>query len=217
MIGNVEKTIRIIIADDHAVVRKGLIQIIDETPGMELIYQAGDGDEVLETLPSLDVDVLLLDINLPGQTGWEVMQKVHNDYPELKVVILSVSSEENYAKQFYKAGAAGYLTKDSAPEQLVEAIRKVADGGIYISQKFAEKMVSSLSSGSDKALHENLSPRELQIFCMIGAGKTLTEIATELELGVGTVGTYRSRILAKTTLKNNAQITNYAFKNKLVQ
>lgn len=217
MIDEIEKTIRIIIADDHAVVRKGLVQIIDETPGMELIYQAGDGDEVLEKLPGLGVDVLLLDINMPGQTGWEVMQKVHNDHPDIKVVILSVSSEENYAKQFYKAGAAGYLTKDSAPEQLVEAIRKVADGGIYISQNFAEKMVSSLSSPSDKALHENLSPRELQIFCMIGAGKTLTEIAKELELGVGTVGTYRSRILAKTTLKNNAQITNYAFKNNLVQ
>ena len=217
MIDEIEKTIRIIIADDHAVVRKGLVQIIDETPGMELIYQAGDGDEVLEKLPGLGVDVLLLDINMPGQTGWEVMQKVHNDHPDIKVVILSVSSEENYAKQFYKAGAAGYLTKDSAPEQLVEAIRKVADGGIYISQNFAEKMVSSLSSASDKALHENLSPRELQIFCMIGAGKTLTEIAKELELGVGTVGTYRSRILAKTTLKNNAQITNYAFKNNLVQ
>ena len=217
MIDEIEKTIRIIIADDHAVVRKGLVQIIDETPGMELIYQAGDGDEVLEKLPGLGVDVLLLDINMPGQTGWEVMQKVYNDHPDIKVVILSVSSEENYAKQFYKAGAAGYLTKDSAPEQLVEAIRKVAYGGIYISQNFAEKMVVSLLRPSDKALHENLSPRELQIFCMIGAGKTLTEIAKELELGVGTVGTYRSRILAKTTLKNNAQITNYAFKNNLVQ
>ncbi|MBC8286195.1 MAG: response regulator transcription factor [Nitrospinae bacterium] len=217
MISSPEKTIKIVIADDHAVVRKGLIQIIDETPGMELIYQAGNGNEVLAKLPDLDVDVLLLDINMPGQTGWEVMQKVHNLYHDIKVVILSVSSEENYAKQFYKAGAAGYLTKDSAPEQLVEAIRKVAGDGIYVSQKFAEKMVSSLKSDSDRALHENLSPRELQIFCMIGAGKTLTEIASELALGVGTVGTYRSRILAKTTLKNNSQITNYAFKNNLVQ
>jgi two-component system, NarL family, invasion response regulator UvrY len=211
------KTINIIIADDHAVVRKGLIQIIDEMPDMQLIDQAGDGVELLSKLPGQDVDVLLLDINMPGQTGWEVMQKVHHDYPHIRVVILSISSEENYAKQFYKAGAAGYLTKDSAPEQLVEAIRKVAGGGIYVSQKFAEKMVSGLKSDSDLALHENLSPRELQIFCMIGSGKTLTEIANELNLGVGTVGTYRSRILAKTTLKNNAQITNYAFKNNLVQ
>ena len=217
MISSPEKTIKIIIADDHAVVRKGLIQIIDETPDLELVDQAGDGNEVLRKLPHLDVDVLLLDINMPGQTGWEIMQKVHQEYPDIKVVILSVSSEENYAKQFYKAGAAGYLTKDSAPEQLVEAIRKVADGGIYVSQKFAEKMVNGLKNDSDRALHENLSPRELQIFCMIGAGKTLTEIAAELSLGVGTVGTYRSRILAKTTLKNNAQITNYAFKNKLIQ
>lgn len=214
---NSTKTIKIIIADDHAVVRKGLIQIIDETPDMELIDQAGDGNELLAKLPGQDVDVLLLDINMPGQTGWEVMQKVHHEYPELRVVILSISSEENYAKQFYKAGAAGYLTKDSAPEQLVEAIRKVSGGGIYVSQKFAEKMVSGLKNDSDKALHENLSPRELQIFCMIGAGKTLTEIASELSLGVGTVGTYRSRILAKTTLKNNAQMTNYAYKNKLIQ
>lgn len=217
MISSPGKTIKIIIADDHAVVRKGLIQIIDETPDLELIDQAGDGNELLAKLHGQDVDVLLLDINMPGQTGWEVMQKVHREYPDIKVVILSVSSEENYAKQFYKAGAVGYLTKDSAPEQLVEAIRKVFDGGIYVSQKFAEKMVHSIKNDSDKALHENLSPRELQIFCMIGAGKTLTEISTELNLGVGTVGTYRSRILAKTTLKNNAQITNYAFKNKLIQ
>ena len=217
MISSPGKTIKIIIADDHAVVRKGLIQIIDETPDLELIDQAGDGNELLAKLHGQDVDVLLLDINMPGQTGWEVMQKVHREYPDIKVVILSVSSEENYAKQFYKAGAVGYLTKDSAPEQLVEAIRKVFGGGIYVSQKFAEKMVHSIKNDSDKALHENLSPRELQIFCMIGAGKTLTEISAELNLGVGTVGTYRSRILAKTTLKNNAQITNYAFKNKLIQ
>ena len=217
MISSHGKTIKIIIADDHAVVRKGLIQIIDETPDLQLIDQAGDGNELLKKLPGQDVDVLLLDINMPGQTGWEVIHKVHHDYPDMKVVILSISSEENYAKQFYKAGAAGYLTKDSAPEQLVEAIRKVADGGIYVSQKFAEKMVHGLKDDLDKVLHENLSPRELQIFCMIGSGKTLTKIANELSLGVGTVGTYRSRILAKTALKNNAQITNYAFKNKLLQ
>jgi two-component system, NarL family, invasion response regulator UvrY len=217
MISSPSKTIRIIIADDHAVVRKGLIQIIDETPDLELIGQAGDGNELLTKLPGQNVDVLLLDINMPGQTGWEIMQIAHREYPDIKVIILSVSSEENYAKQFYKAGAAGYLTKDSAPEQLVAAIRKVAEGGIYVSQKFVEKMVSSLKNDSDRTLHENLSPREMQIFCMIGSGNTLTEIANVLSLGVGTVGTYRSRILAKTTLKNNAQITNYAFKNKLIQ
>ncbi len=217
MIGSLDKSINIIIADDHAVVRKGLIQIIEETPDLQLIDQAGNGNEILAKLPGLNVDVLLLDINMPGQTGWEVMQKVASEYPEVKVVILSISSEENYAKQFYKAGAAGYLTKDSAPEQLVEAIRKVAGGGIYVSERFAENMIHGLKSDSEKALHESLSPRELQIFCMIGAGKTLTEIASELDLGVGTVGTYRSRILAKTSLKNNSQITNYAFKNKLIQ
>jgi two-component system, NarL family, invasion response regulator UvrY len=217
MTNDKQNKIKIAIADDHAVVRKGLIQIIEETQDMQLIDQAGNGDEILQKLSSLVVDVLLLDINMPGQTGWEVMHKVHSDYPEIKVLILSVSSEENYAKQFYKAGAVGYLTKDSAPDQLVEAIRKVAEGGVYVSAKFAESMVSGLQKDSDKALHENLSPRELQIFCMIGSGKTLTEIANELDLGVGTVGTYRSRILAKSTLKNNSQITNYAFKNKLVQ
>ena len=130
MISSPGKAIKIIIADDHAVVRKGLIQIIDETPDLQLIDQAGDGIELLAKLPGQDVDVLLLDINMPSQTGWEVIHKIHHDYPGIKVVILSISSEENYAKQFYKAGAAGYLTKDSAPEQLIEAIRKVADGGI---------------------------------------------------------------------------------------
>ena len=139
MISSPGKTIKIIIADDHAMVRKGLIQIIDETLDLQLIDQAGDGIELLEKLPGQDVDVLLLDINMPGQAGWEVIHNVHHDYPSIKVVILSISSEENYAKQCYKAGAVGYLTKDSAPEQLVEAIRKVADGGIYVSQKFAEK------------------------------------------------------------------------------
>ncbi|HIB43041.1 MAG TPA: response regulator transcription factor, partial [Nitrospina sp.] len=158
MISSPGKTIKIIIADDHAVVRKGLIQIIDEIPDLQLIDQAGDGNELLTKLPGQDVDVLLLDINMPGQTGWEVIHKVNHDYPDIKVVILSISSEENYAKQFYKAGAAGYLTKDSAPEQLVEAIRKVAGGGIYVSQKFAEKMVNGLKNDLDKALHENLSP-----------------------------------------------------------
>ena len=128
---------------------------------MKLVGQVGDGDEVLRKLPELDVDILLLDINISGQTGWEVMQKVHHEYPDIRVVILSVSSEENYAKQFYKAGAAAYLTKDSAPEQLVEAIRKVAEGGIYISQKFSEKMVGGLKNYSDRSLYEILSPREL--------------------------------------------------------
>ena len=217
MIANPLKTIKIIIADDHAVVRRGLIQIIDENEDLELVDQASDGVEVLTKLSRNDVDVLLLDINMPGQTGWEVMHKVNSEYPNIKVIILSVSSEENYAKQFYKAGASGYLTKDSAPDQLVEAIRKVAEGGVYVSQKFAENMVNGLKDDLEKSLHEKLSPRELQIFCMIGSGKTLTEIADELSLGVGTVGTYRSRILSKTTLKNNAQITNYAFKNKLIQ
>lgn len=217
MITSQLKTIKIMIADDHAVVRKGLIQIIDETPDLELVDQADNGNEILTKISQKDVDVLLLDINMPGQTGWEVMHKVHQEYPDIKVVILSISSEENYAKQFYKAGASGYLTKDSAPEQLVAAIRKVADGGVYVSQKFAENMVNGLKNDSESSLHENLSPRELQIFCMIGSGKTLTEMAEELSLGVGTVGTYRSRILSKTTLKNNAQITNYAFKNKLIQ
>lgn len=217
MIANPLKTIKIIIADDHAVVRRGLIQIIDENEDLELVDQASDGVEVLTKLSRNDVDILLLDINMPGQTGWEVMHKVNIEFPNIKVIILSVSSEENYAKQFYKAGASGYLTKDSAPDQLVEAIRKVAEGGVYVSQKFAENMVNGLKDDLERSLHEKLSPRELQIFCMIGSGKTLTEIAEELSLGVGTVGTYRSRILSKTTLKNNAQITNYAFKNKLIQ
>jgi two-component system, NarL family, invasion response regulator UvrY len=155
MISNLKKYINIIIADDHAVVRKGLIQIIEETQDFQLIDQACNGNEILEKLPGLNVDVLLLDINMPGQTGWEVIQKVNRDYPEIKVVILSVSSEKNYAKQFYKAGAVGYLTKDSAPEQLVAAIRKVAGGGIYVSDKFAESMVSGLQNDFDRPLHES--------------------------------------------------------------
>ncbi len=210
------KKIKIIIADDHAIVRKGLIQIISETPDFELVDEASDGNMLLEKIVQHDLDIVLLDIAMPGKTGWEAILEIKNHFPNLPVLILSVSSEENYAIQFYKAGASGYITKDEAPEELVIAIRKVVSGGKYVSPLFAEKLLTCLEEDNERPPHENLSPREFQVLVMISSGKTLTEIAKELYLGIPTIGTYRRRILEKLGLDNTAQIIKYSYENKIV-
>jgi DNA-binding NarL/FixJ family response regulator len=154
---------------------------------------------------------------MPKKNGWETMEEINRLYPDLKVIILSVSPEEDYAIQFYKAGAVGYMTKDSAQTELVEAIRKVASGGKYVSPNLAEKFVSVFSKGYEPLPHEKLSPREFQIFIKIASGISLTHIADELSLAIPTVGTYRTRILIKLRLENNSQITKYAYQNNLLQ
>ena len=208
--------IRLLIGDDHAVVRKGMKQILAETKDIVVADEAGDGREVLEKVRKNDFDMVLLDISMPGRDGLEVLKELKSLRPKLPVLMLSMYPEEQYAVRSLRSGASGYLTKDSAPDELISAIRKVSSGGKYVSASLAEKLALKLGANVEKPLHEALSDREYQVMCMIASGKTVKEIGEELSLSVKTVSTYRSRILDKMRLKGNAELTRYAIDNKLV-
>ena len=208
--------IKVLVVDDHAVVREGLKRIIAENMGMTVTGEAADGFEALRLVKSEPCDVVLLDITMPNKNGLDVLKELHAESPRLPVLVLSMHGEDQYAIRVLRAGAAGYLTKDSAPAKLVQAIRKVVRGGKYVSPTLAERLVFDLGTDSDKAPHEILSDREYQVLCMISSGKTVTEIAEELSLSVKTISTYRVRILEKLKMKNNAEITRYAIKEGLV-
>ncbi len=209
--------IRVVIADDHAFLRRGLMQIISETPDITVVAEAENGNELLEKIRKIDLDVVVMDVGMPEKSGWDVMIQLKVEQPKLPVIILSVFPEEDYATKFFKAGASSYLSKTSAPELLVEAIRKVAKGGKFISPNLAEQIAIELGSDSSRKPHQALSPREFQIFTLIASGKTVKEIACELSLSVPTISTHRARILEKMEMKTNAQLTHYAFKNNLVE
>jgi two-component system invasion response regulator UvrY len=209
--------IRILIADDHTIVRQGLKQILAETPDMVVADEASNGQEVLAKVWNNDYDVVLLDISMPGRSGIDILKQLKGERPKLPILILSMYSEEQYAMRALRAGASGYLTKESAPDELIVAIRKVSQGRKYVSPSLAEKLAISLEVGEEKPPHELLSDREYQVMCMIASGKTIKEIADELSLSVKTISTYRSRILEKLSLKTNAAITHYAVQNKLVE
>ena len=209
--------INILIADDHPIVRTGLKLIITDQSDMKVICEASNGFEVLELLKKNKVDVVILDISMPGLSGLEALVQVRNLFPTLPVLILSVLSEEVYAVKTLKAGANGFIHKETIPEELIKAIRKVANGGLYISSIMAEKFAGDVKNPVLKVLHENLSFREFQIMCLIASGKTVTEIADTLCISVKTVSTYRSRILEKMDMKNNAELTNYCIKEGLVE
>jgi len=208
--------LKILIADDHAIVRQGLKQIVAETRDMVVAGEASNGQELFNKLKEDDYDVIVLDITMPGRSGMDVLRQLRSERPRLPVLILSVHSEEQYALRALRAGASGYLTKESAPDELVVAIRKVSLGGKYISSSLAEKLAFELEVGREQAPHETLSDREYQVMCMIASGKTVTEIAQELYLSEKTISTYRTRILEKMQMKNNAELTYYAIKNGLV-
>jgi len=208
--------IKVCVVDDHAVVREGLKRIIAENPGMAVTAEAGDGHEALKIIQTQPCDVVLLDITMPNKSGLDVLKELHANTPRLPVLVLSMHAEDQYAVRVLRAGAAGYLTKESAPAKLVQAIRKVVRGGKYVSQTLAEKLVYDLDSDTSKAPHEALSDREYQVLCMIASGKTVTDIADELALSVKTISTYRVRILEKLNMKNNAELTRYAIKESLV-
>lgn len=212
-----QEKIKIIIADDHAIVRKGLVQVISETEDISVVEEAENGNELLAKIRVLDVDVVLMDIGMPGKSGWDVMAEIKIEYPQLPVIILSVFPEEDYAVKFFQAGASGYLNKTAATELLVQAIRKVANGGKFVSSSLAEKLAFELGDESKKRPHDALSPREFQVLNMIASGKPVKEISKDLSLSVPTISTYRSRILEKMHMKNNAQLTHYVFKNKLLE
>ena len=209
--------IRILIADDHAIVREGLKQIVTDMPDFAVTGEAENGQEVLALVSKGDFDVILLDIAMPGRGGLDTLKQLKGERPELPVLILSMYPEEQYAIRALKAGASGYLTKESAPDELITALKKVTRGGKYISSSLAEKLAFHLEVDTEKLPHETLSHREYQVMNMIAIGKTVTEIADKLSLSVKTISTYRSRILEKMNLKNNSELTYYAIKHGLVE
>ncbi len=209
--------IKILIADDHPVVRKGLKEIIEETPDMMVGDEASNGQETLEKVRKSDFDIVLLDISMPGRSGLDILKELKSEKPELSVLILSIHPEEQYAVRVLRAGASGYLTKESAPEELIAAIKKASIGRKYVSSSLAEKLALYLETDAERPLHETLSDREYQVMRMIASGKTGKEIGEELFLSVKTISTYRSRILEKMGMKSNAELTHYALKHGLVE
>ncbi len=208
--------VNVIIADDHPIVRQGLKQILSEEPDFAAFGEAQNSHEVLELIRKQDWDIVVLDITMPGRGGLDVLREIRHERPKLPVLILSIHPEDQYAVRALKAGASGYLTKESAPKDLVQAIRKILRGGKYVSPTLAEKLAFDLESEAEKPLHETLSDREFQVMLMIASGKTMSAIAEEMSLSIKTVSTYRARILEKMGMKTNADLTHYVFRNRLI-
>ena len=208
--------IKILIADDHGVVREGLKRIISKAPDMIVAGEAETGEETLEKALTLGCDMVLLDITMPGRNGFDVMRELRSRKPELRILMLSMHPEEQYAVRALRAGASGYLNKDSAPQELMAAIQKVALGGRYISSSLAETIILNVGTNVEESPHESLSDREYQVLCMIGSGKAVKQIADELMLGAKTISTYRQRILEKMKMSGNAELIRYAILNRLV-
>jgi len=208
--------IKILIADDHAVVIRGIKQILSEEIDMQVLGEASNSEEIFEMLYKEEWDVLILDITMPGKSGLDSLIEIKQKKPDLAILILSMHPEEEIAIRALKTGASGYLNKDSVPGELIRAIRKVAAGGKYITSNLAETILLNMQKESDKPLHEDLSEREFQVLCLLASGHSLSKIAKELSLSIKTISTYRSRILEKMSLKTNVDLTHYAIKNKLV-
>ena len=208
--------IKIIIADDHAIVRKGLRQILEETMEMLVAAEASNGFELLEKLRKDTFDIVILDITMPGKNGLDTLKDIKAEFPKLPVLVLSVHSEDQYAIRTLRSGAAGYINKKSAPEELIQAIQVVSSGRKYISPTVADALVTNLTPSADKPPHELLSDREYQVMCMIASGKSVSTISKDLCLSVKTISTFRAHILRKMNMKDNAEITHYAIKNQLV-
>jgi len=207
---------RILIVDDHEVLRDGVKRIFDKQPGTIIFGEAGTVQEALGLVREQDWDVVVLDLSLGDRSGLEVLKELKRIRPRLPVLILSMHSEEQFARRAFKAGAAGYITKDSPRAELVKAVNKVIGGGRYISPALAEKLVVGLERGIDRPPHETLSDREFEVMRLIASGKTAGEIADLLSLSDSTISTYRARILEKMGMKTNAELTHYAIQNKLV-
>ncbi|OPX95996.1 MAG: Response regulator UvrY [Syntrophorhabdus sp. PtaU1.Bin002] len=208
--------IRILVADDHTVVREGIKQILAGQEDMVVEDEAGNGQEVLQKVTKKTYDLILLDISMPGRSGLEILEELKVIQPKLPVLILSMHPEEQYAVRTLRAGAAGYLTKASAPQELISAIQKVSKGGKYVTASLAEKLAFELDAGAERPRHERLSNREYQVMLMLASGQSVTEVAEELCLSAKTISTYRTRILEKMDMKKNAELTLYAVKNNLI-
>jgi two-component system, NarL family, invasion response regulator UvrY len=211
------ETIKILIADDHAIVREGLKQILADTKDITVVGDAENGNDAIKLARLSDADVLLLDISMPDKSGIEVLKQIKKETPQIAVLMLSMHREDQYAIRSLKAGAAGYLNKQSAPAELVDAIRQVAAGRKYISPALAQELANQIGDDRNLPPHETLSDREYQTLIMIGSGKTVSDIALELSLSVKTISMYRTRLLQKMKLRHNAELTHYAIKNHLVE
>ncbi len=207
---------KILIADDHAVVRRGLRQIINDEPDFEVTGEAQNGQEVLELIEQNNCDVVVLDITMPDKNGLTVLQEAKMTHPQLPVLILSMHPEDQFAVRALKLGASGYLTKESAPEELVGALRKVISGGKYISSTLADQLVAEIGSPLPRPMPDRLSEREFQVLKQIAQGRTIGQIAETMDLSVKTISTYRTRLLLKMKMKTNAELVRYAVNNGLV-
>jgi two-component system invasion response regulator UvrY len=207
----------ILIVDDHAVVRAGLRQFLLDDPQVTKVDEADSGQAAMEALRRARYDLLILDINMPGRNGLDILRNVTSAHPDTKVLIVSGYPERQYAVNVLKSGASGYISKESAPEELLKATHTVLGGRRYVSATLAEQLVTDLDIDSDKPIHSKLSEREFQIFCKLASGKAVSDIAHELCLSVKTVSTYRSRVLEKMNFISNADITTYALRNGLMQ
>ena len=208
--------INVMIADDHAIVRQGLKQILSETDDINVTGEAETGFQAIKIARQQDFDVMLLDISLPDRNGIDILKQIKKDRPNLAVLMLSMHNEHEFAIRALKAGAAGYLNKQSAPAQLVVAIRQVAAGDKYVSPAVAQELANSINTDADKPLYTTLSDREYQTLCFIAEGKTLSEISAEMFLSPKTVSVYRARLLEKLSLNNNSELIRYAIKKQLV-
>lgn len=209
--------IRILIVDDHAIVRHGLKQIVEASGEMCVVAEADSGGEALRKIRQITCDVVLLDISMPDMSGIDVLKQIHAEKPQLPILILSIYSEDQYAMRLIKAGAAGYMTKESAPAEVIKALLRVAGGKKYISPAVAEILANEVGTAEERLPHQTLSDREYQIFLLLAAAKTVTEIADALALSVKTISTYRTRVLEKMHLSNNAELMRYAVDNHLAQ
>ena len=208
--------IRILVADDHTVVRRGLRQILLEGFPGAFVEEVGDAEDLIKNVVKSTWDVVISDLSMPGRSGLDALQQIKQLHPNLPVLILSIHPEEQYALRVLKSGASGYLSKDMAPDELVNAVKKVMLGKKYITAAVAEKLAATLDQDHNKHLHEYLSDREFNVLKMLAAGRSVSEIAESLFLSVTTVSTYRSRIMAKMNLKNNAELTLYSIEHKLL-
>ena len=211
------RPVKVLIADDHPVVRQGLKAMLAADPEVDVVAEARDGDEAFDVAHKVDWDVAVLDYSMPGRSGVDLLKEIKRHHPNRPVLVLSMFPEELHATQVFKAGGAGYLNKETAGEELTSAIRKVAKGGRYVSPTLAEKLAAELSPGNEKEPHEMLSDREYRVMWLLASGKSISRIAKEMILSPSTISTYRTRILKKLGLANNAQLVHYAIKNKLIE
>jgi DNA-binding NarL/FixJ family response regulator len=209
------QTIRIVIADDHAIVREGLKRIVASADDLDVVGEAKDGTEVLQRVRELTFDVLMLDLSMPGRNGMEMIKLIRADYPKLHILILSMHQELQYAVRAIQSGASGYLTKESAPEQLVQAIRKIASGGAYVSAEVAEQLALRAMPGSAALPHEKLTAREFEVLQLLVAGISVTAIAAQINLSVKTISTHKANLLDKMGLQNQSELVRYAIRHGL--